>query len=149
LRRPAGRWRRRQSEPERTGAFEAINITPFTDVLLVLLITFMIAGSAMAPSGMNLTALAAPGEADATTAPADPELVLEIEESGEAELLYQGAPFSWERVGELPGSTRVMLSPRASSGAERVIGQYERLLQAGLSNVEWGPPRPLEQPSSR
>lgn len=55
------REQRRERLSGRESTFQEINITPFTDVLLVLLIIFLIAGSTLAPNGMRVEGLSPEG----------------------------------------------------------------------------------------
>lgn len=136
-REPGGRRRK----PGRTGSFETINITPFTDVLLVLLIIFMIAGSAMAPTGLSLSGLAAAGEGAPTERRV---LTVEIDEKGGCRLSFDGQDVTWGQAERLPGSTPVRLEVAPSTTAQQVIAQYDRLLELGLTEIEWAPPTPVE-----
>jgi biopolymer transport protein ExbD len=134
--------RRRQRRTQRLEAFEGINITPFTDVLLVLLIIFMIAGSALAPTGLSLSGLASQGEQAQGQVSERPEVTVEIDAGvATTRLLYQQQTLSWLQLERLPDSTPVTLSidPRAS--AERIIEDYDRLLDLGFTEIQWGPPR--------
>lgn len=145
MRRVRGRDRRRARAPQ--GAFEGINITPFTDVLLVLLIIFMIAGSAMAPTGLGLTGLAAGEATETVTETAG--LIVDIDADGITRLRLKDELLNWDEVARLPRSTTVTLRIEPETRAERIVAQYDRLLEAGLSQVEWAPPEEtLRQPAS-
>lgn len=135
MRRPATRRRSRR----RLECFEGINITPFTDVLLVLLIIFMIAGSTLAPTGLGLTGLATAGD----IAPGEDRssLQVEIDADGVTRLRWEGELLNWDEVGRLPRSTPVTLQIEADTPAERIVTQYDRLLEAGMREIEWAPPK--------
>lgn len=136
--------RRRKGLLREQQAFEGINITPFTDVLLVLLIIFMIAGSAMAPTGVGLTAFSSPETSHQDQSASDQLLTVEIDSDGRTRLSRAGVALSWEQVADLPNSTAVSLSIEAQTPAETVIRQYDRLLDLGLREIEWAPPRPAD-----
>lgn len=119
-------------------SFEGINITPFTDVLLVLLIVFMIAGSALAPTGLGVTGLAA-AEVGGPAA-GKPVLSVEIDADGVTRLRYEGELLNWDELAKLSHSTPVTLRIEPDTPAERIVRQYDRLLDAGLQEIEWAPP---------
>ena len=131
--------RKRRRARARSEAFEAINITPFTDVLLVLLIIFMIAGSSLAPTGLGLSAVAS---VDAEgMLPDKPALLVEIDRDGTTRLSFAEESLLWSEAAKLPQGTQVTLSIDPATPAEQVVRQYDRLLDAGLRDIEWAPPR--------
>ena len=131
---------RRQRGGQRFEAFEGINITPFTDVLLVLLIIFMIAGSALAPTGLSMSGLAA-AEKTESLSPEREVLTVEIDTGGATRLLYLGETLTWPQLAKLPVSSQISLSIQATTPAEEVIRVYDRLLDLGFKEIEWAPPR--------
>lgn len=131
---------RRQRGGQRFEAFEGINITPFTDVLLVLLIIFMIAGSALAPTGLSMSGLAA-AEKTESFSPEREVLTVEIDTGGATRLLYLGETLTWPQLAKLPVSSQISLSIQATTPAEEVIRVYDRLLDLGFKEIEWAPPR--------
>lgn len=131
---------RRQRGGQRFEAFEGINITPFTDVLLVLLIIFMIAGSALAPTGLSMSGLAA-AEKTESLSPEREVLTVEIDTGGATRLLYLGETLTWPQLAKLPVSAQISLSIQATTPAEEVIRIYDRLLDLGFKEIEWAPPR--------
>jgi biopolymer transport protein ExbD len=133
--------RRQRRERADNGAFDTINITPFTDVLLVLLIIFMIAGSSLAPTGLGLSGIAS-GEATSEPLPTErPLLLVEIDRDGTTRLSYRDESLLWSELQELPRGTQATLSIDPTTPAEQVVRQYDRLLDSGLRDIEWAPPR--------
>ncbi len=132
------RWRRKKSRTSSTPLFEGINITPFTDILLVLLIIFMIAGSSLAPTGVELKGLVV-GEVESVGAVEDR---LEVWISAEGAVRYEsgGQDLSVSDVDGLVRNTPtvLMVAPRAS--VDSVVQTYDRLLQLGFTQVSFGPP---------
>lgn len=130
------RRRRRATKKE---AFDGINITPFTDILLVLLIIFMIAGSAMTPTGLGLAELGAVGEGEPPPEPAM-TLLVEISSRGETRLVYEGKRLEWEQLGQLPATTPVTLRADEAATAQQLVSVVERLARWQLEKVQWAPP---------
>jgi biopolymer transport protein ExbD len=133
------RLRQRRRPRRGPASFEGINITPFTDVLLVLLIIFMMAGSSLAPTGLGLSGLASGQPAAESPGPRE-ALLVEVARDGSARLTYGAERLSWSQLRSLPRATRVTLSGQAEATAEQVIRQYDRLLSAGLRDIQWAPP---------
>ncbi len=131
--------RRRRSNPRRE-AFEGINITPFTDILLVLLIIFMIAGSAMAPSGLALAELGQPETGSHSAGGADGLMVLMPAEGESPRMLLEGRTVSWAELERLPSTTPVTLRIAAEVTSEQIVSLVDRLSAVGLRKVQWGPP---------
>lgn len=130
----------RRGRVEDAGTFEAINITPFTDVLLVLLIIFMIAGSALAPTGLGLTSLAVASDGKARGLDEE-QLVLEIDADGESRRVRGGQALSWQQLEQLPRATPVLLSVEKAATTQQVVTHFDRMLSLGFRDITWGPPR--------
>ncbi len=133
---------RRKGINESTSPMSTINITPFTDVLLVLLIIFMIAGSSL----NELTGLTLDGElvADGVpeVEPASSEVLrVEVLDGGQLTGTHRDRPLTWElleQVGPLDLEVIVSSRPDVQSGA--VIEAYDRLTTFGFTKVSLGPP---------
>ena len=135
MRRLVGRRFRR-----RDGYFEGINITPFTDVLLVLLIIFLIAGSTLAPTGVAVDRMVATStETEGLEDPGN-RLTVQIDIEGEARFDYQERALTWDSLKALDSETLVTLSANRRTPSGAVVKSYDRLLRAGFTNIEWGPP---------
>lgn len=91
-----------QKYREGEGLFSGINIVPFTDVVLVLLIIFMIAAPGLLSSGLNVTL---PGSASA-----DPDVPAKV-------------TVSLDRAGT------IYLEGRALANAEALVGEIGELLE--------------------
>ena len=129
--------RRRQGKNQ---AFEQINITPFTDVLLVLLIIFMIAGSTMVPTGSELQGLAEEG--GAVAAPDQTSVTVRLAVNGSVRFERDGERLEQSEISALARSTSMTLLADPEATAETVVREYERLRALGFSKVGWGPPAP-------
>lgn len=91
-----------QKYREGEGLFSGINIVPFTDVVLVLLIIFMIAAPGLLSSGLNVTL---PGSASA-----DPDVPAKV-------------TVSLDRAGT------IYLEGRALANAEELVSEIGELLE--------------------
>ncbi len=91
-----------QKYREGEGLFSGINIVPFTDVVLVLLIIFMIAAPGLLSSGLNVTL---PGSASS-----DPDVPAKV-------------TVSLDRAGT------IYLEGRALANAEALVGEIGELLE--------------------
>lgn len=129
---------RRRTQTAGSGeAFQAINITPFTDVLLVLLIIFLIAGSSLSRSGLGVDRVSEPGGGSTEVAEGS---MLVVQPDG-ALLLFRegGEPVAFD----LDSADRTQaweLSAEPRARAQVVVGAYDRLLRAGFREVSFGPP---------
>lgn len=130
---------RRTRSKRTSGSFEAINITPFTDVLLVLLIIFMIAGSSMVPTALAVNDLTAPGSGiDGTVSLG--RLTVWLGVDGQTVVEKDGVRLDTVGVEAVPRSTPVTLRVASETSAELAIGEYERWRERGFSRLSWGPP---------
>lgn len=129
--------RRRRSRPPET--FDGINITPFTDILLVLLIIFMIAGSALTPGALDLAEL---GEAGRPSSDLSQEKFLLVQVGSETEPRFTlaGQRLDWEQIEKLSPDTTVALRVEEQVRAQTVVSLVDRLAALGLVKVQWGPP---------
>lgn len=131
--------RKRERYPSGANCFDEINITPFTDVLLVLLIIFVITGSAMVATGVELSRLALPtaNQAEATEVNV---LNVVVAQEGKVGLRLGEKVLSWNDVWALDIKVEVILSARANTPMERVVEVYDELARHGFHNVAWAPP---------
>lgn len=129
------RHRRTQASAEST--FQGINITPFTDVLLVLLIIFLIAGSSLTPTATRLEGLSPAAEGGAADS-SDSAAAVWMSSDGDVRVRYEGKSLSLDGLKALapPPEVIVQAHPLAKSG--RVVALYDELLEAGLSEVSLG-----------
>ncbi len=139
------RGSRRRSIGRGDGLFEGINITPFTDVLLVLLIIFLIAGSSMAPTGVAVDRLVATSPNGEETSDPLIRLKVEIDAEGETHFDFRKRSVTWESLATLDPTTPVTLSADSRTPSGIVVNSYDRLQRVGFSNIEWGPPVDGEQ----
>lgn len=130
---------RRRRPSRRTPALEGINITPFTDVLLVLLIIFMVTGSALTPQALRLVA---PPEAEASPSPRSPGEVIVRLGLGEApRYRFEGREQTWDLVSGLPRSTPVRLRAHPRVSVQQVVDEAERWASLGFTELTWDPPQ--------
>ena len=132
------RWRRKQRRASRAPAFEGINITPFTDILLVLLIIFMIAGSSLAPTGLELKGLDV-GGATEVGVPED-RLEVWISTDGSTQYELQGRKLVVSELEALARNTPTVLMVAPQVSVDLVVREYDRLLRLGFTQVSFGPP---------
>ena len=131
----------RLTEEEGDGLFAEINITPLTDIFLVLLIIFMVTSSVMADAGarsgvsVNLpkgsTKDIAPGKSDITVAV-----------TTEGRLIVDGKPVEpdqlrglFEQARARDPDTQVIVQADESTHHGRVVGVMELAKAAGLRRL--------------
>lgn len=118
-------------------AFQAINITPFTDVLLVLLIIFLIAGSSLSRSGLGLDRVSLPvGESSNVVQSSS----LVVTQDGTLLLLGEGGEVVTFDLDSASKRQAWELSAEPQAEAQVVIEAYDKLLRAGFLDVSLGPP---------
>lgn len=133
-------WVRRRARHGSTQAiFEEINITPFTDVLLVLLIIFVITGSAMAPVGLAVSELAI---SSTSTSALDANSVLEVKvfDAKGVLLTYNNEKMDFDKLGSIGKDVPVVLTASRDVRLENVLQVYEELVGKGFMKISWGPP---------
>lgn len=130
----AGGRRRRRG---RTRPMAEINVTPFVDVMLVLLIIFMVAAPLLTvgvPVELPKTAAGAlPGDAEeplTITLTADGKVVLQTSEVAEAELLTRLRGVAEERGGD-----KIYLRADGAIPYERVVQIMGALNNAGFADI--------------
>lgn len=127
---------RRKARP--SGSFQSINITPFTDVLLVLLIIFLIAGSSLVGSGLPVDSLSK--ESAKTTALDKGAVKIVVAQDGKLRITRDNANFSLTELLEFDRSTSVSLSAEERTSVDKVIYLYDQLLNEGFQQVQLSPP---------
>ena len=121
-------------------AINEINMVPFIDVMLVLLIIFMVTAPLIAPSVINLPSVGKAAKA--------PDLVIQIviDKGGALELRSQGVhtPVSQDRLiaavrkaqsGLPAGASAVVISAERSVRYEAVVQVMDKLQRAGVARV--------------
>ena len=135
------RVRRRQKKRQGDGSFQAINITPFTDVLLVLLIIFLIAGSSLTLSGVEVDKLSASGGELESQDRLLEEHTLFVTESGGLLLLSGGRVIRAPKLTELDRMKALNLTASRSTKVELVIKVYDELLEMNFQDLRLAEPR--------
>lgn len=131
--------RRRRSLDE--GAFQAINITPFTDVLLVLLIIFLIAGSSLAPTGLEVEKLSSAPQSAAADSAVVEEGMLWVSEDGALSYLKSGKVLSPVKLSQFDRAEPINLSAHPRASMSTVVRVYDELLNLGYSEVSLAAPQ--------
>ncbi|SLN62463.1 Biopolymer transport protein ExbD [Pseudoruegeria aquimaris] len=137
IQKPSGGNRRRRRSGRRSAAMSEINVTPFVDVMLVLLIIFMVA----AP----LLTVGVPVELPRTAAnalPTEQEEPLAITLTQEGELILQTTPIAPEdlipklrAVAAERTSDKVFLRADGAIPYERVVQVMGALNAGGFNNI--------------
>jgi len=128
---PRGRGRRTISE---------INMVPFIDVMLVLLIIFMVTAPLIAPSMIDLPSVAkAPKQPDQVIQVLigkDESLKLKIDDKTVSlPLDALTAAVTRAQAGRPPGASAVVISADRSVKYESVVNVMDRLQRAGVQRV--------------
>ncbi len=128
---------RRQGKRRRNRPMAEINVTPFVDVVMVLLIIFMVAAPMLAvgvPVELPRTAAGAlPAEAEeplTVTLTADGRLMIQTTETAPADLLPQLRAVAAERT-----SRKVFLRADGAIPYERVVQVMGALNAGGFSDI--------------
>lgn len=125
--------RRRRRKQRDEGAFESINITPFTDVLLVLLIIFLIAGSSFSPSGVEVDKLAKVASGISENSE-EKFYTLIVDDDGEVFELRGEERFSVD-LARLKKERSLFLTAGPNTKTQNVVAVYDRLLQMRFRKV--------------
>ena len=132
--------RRRGRRSSGLDSFDGINITPFTDVLLVLLIIFMIAGSSLAPTGVAMDGRA---QEESGSEPADEsaKMTVTIAQDGVVAIRFGDQQLRWEELKSLQPIPQAILVIDPDATADQIVGVYDRLIGEGLTDIQWAAPR--------
>ena len=133
--------KRRRSRSRDDGAFQAINITPFTDVLLVLLIIFLIAGSSLAPTGLDVDKLSSAPQGSAEDSSEVEEGMLWVDEDGALSYLKAGKVLSPVKLSQFDRAEPINLSAHPKASMSTVVRVYDELLNLGYSEVSLAAPQ--------
>lgn len=138
MRRRARRRTHRGSE----GAFQQINITPFTDVLLVLLIIFLIAGSSLAPTGLEVDEIAQkPTVGEAGGEGSKDEATLFVGKNGTVTYVRGTTVKKDIDLGSIHPGAPLNLTASPETPAEVVIKVYDELLLKEFTEVRLASPQ--------
>jgi len=124
----------------RHAPFSEINITPFTDIVLVLLIIFMIAAPGLIQSGLDIDL---PGAASGTTGQPS-ELVLTVDRSGGLAMDGQKVDRKdllsrlEKKVSESGAALSLVVNADRESSHGRVIEVLDLARQAGVKKIYVG-----------
>ena len=133
---------RRRSGGGGEGAFQQINITPFTDVLLVLLIIFLIAGSSLAPTGLEVGEIAQqPTVGETSGETSKDEATLFVSENGSITLVRGNEIKKNVDLGSIHPGAPLNLTASPETSAEVVIKVYDELLLKEFTAVRLASPQ--------
>jgi biopolymer transport protein ExbD len=121
-------------------AFQTINITPFTDILLVLLIIFLIAGSSLRPTGVEVDKLRSSGPETTDLAAGKPERTIRVGADGRLTLVDGLSITKDPALDQLPHSDPLNLTAAPDTRVEVVIRQYDHLLKLGFRDLRLAEP---------
>jgi biopolymer transport protein ExbD len=124
------------------GSFEAINITPFTDVLLVLLIIFLIAGSSLTETGLPVEKLSKTVAETMQGSEEMGEQTVFVQENGALSIFVDGQLLNSADLEVLEKDRAVYLLAQPDTKVGLLIPHYDRLLGLGFSNVLFSQPGP-------
>lgn len=135
------RRRGRKSGIDDLQEFQAINITPFTDVLLVLLIIFLIAGSSLTRSGVGIDRLGTRTASEGAAA-VEPDRVpsLRVDSVGQIWLWRHGRLEEKATIDSLDPTLEWELSAQPETRMQFVVEAYDRLLKAGFTKLTLSEP---------
>jgi len=125
-------------------SFQSINITPFTDVLLVLVIIFLIAGSSLAPTGVDVDKIQRTGTTSEETQEAIAR-TLTIASGGRLTLRIGSEVIENPELETLARKGPLTLTASGSMRVESVVKIYDRLLNLGFEEVYLGEPMEASQ----
>jgi biopolymer transport protein ExbD len=124
------------------GAFQQINITPFTDVLLVLLIIFLIAGSSLAPTGVEVGEIAQEPTVGETGGEASKDdATLFVSQNGSITYVHGKEVKKNVDLGSIHPGAPLNLTASPETPAEVVIKVYDELLLNEFTAVRLASPQ--------